>query len=69
MWEKGEKPDIRRVEMAMVAAPEGKLEGESEGRLVAGVERQGETESERESESERERETHGRGNGGGGGGG
>lgn len=39
----------------MVAAPEGKLERESEGRLVVGVERQGETESERESESERER--------------
>lgn len=49
--------------MVMVVAPEGKLEGESEGRLVVGVERQGET------ESESERETHGRGNGGGGGGG
>lgn len=36
----------------MVVAPEGKLEGESEGRLVVGVERQGETESERESESD-----------------
>lgn len=40
----------------MVAAPEGKLEGESEGRLVVGVERQGETESERESERAKERE-------------
>lgn len=47
----------------MVVAPEGKLEGESERRLVVGVERQGET------ESESERETHGRGNGGGDGGG
>lgn len=45
----------------MVAASEGRLEGESEGRLVVGVERQGETES--------EREMHRRGNGGGGGGG
>lgn len=39
----------------MVAAPEGKLEGASEGRLVVGVERQGETEGERESERAKER--------------
>lgn len=48
-----EETDIRRVEMGMVVASEGKHEGESEGRLVVGAER--ETERKRVSGREAER--------------
>lgn len=58
--EEREETDIRRVEMGLVVASEGKHEGESEGRLVVGAERDGEEESEwkrsREGERERRRE-------------